>query len=50
VFQAALTEAGAAELNVPMTAGAGVACWPPAVWITRRGKLTPLQATGGWLD
>jgi len=21
-----------------------------AVWITRRGELTPLQATGGWLD
>jgi hypothetical protein len=21
-----------------------------AVWVTRRGELVPLQATGGWLE
>lgn len=29
---------------------AGVTRHALAVWVTRRGELTPLQATGGWLD
>jgi hypothetical protein len=35
-------------LTVPKTAG--VPRHALAVWVTRRGELTPLQATGGWLD
>ena len=41
-------------------AGADIALVPPrvvgvtrralAVWVTRRGDITPLQATGGWLE
>ena len=29
---------------------AGVTRHALAVWVTRRGEMTPLQATGGWLD
>ena len=35
-------------LTVPKTAG--VPRHALAVWVTRRGELTPLQATGGWLE
>ena len=35
-------------LTVPKVAG--VPRHALAVWVTREGELTPLQATGGWLD
>jgi len=41
---------GAATLNLPAAAVTGVSRRALAVWVTRRGELTPLQATGGWLD
>ena len=41
---------GTAELNLPKSATAGVTRQALAVWLTRPGELTPLQATGGWLD
>ncbi len=44
--QAAL--GAALPLAVPPTTG--VPRHALAVWVTRRGELTPLQATGGWLD
>jgi len=43
-------KAGMVELKLPMPAVAGVTRHALAVWVTRRGELTPLQATGGWLD
>ena len=50
VLTTARLKAGGAELNLPKPAVAGVTRHALAVWITRRGELTPLQATGGWLD
>lgn len=41
---------GAAELKLPRKTEPGVARQALAVWITRRGDLTPVQATGGWVD
>jgi hypothetical protein len=41
---------GEAELQLPGEAPAGVTRRSLAVWITRRGELSPIQATGGWLD
>jgi hypothetical protein len=41
---------GTAELNLPKSAGDGVARYALAVWVVRRGELVPLQATGGWLE
>lgn len=41
---------GTAEVKLPASAGAGATRRALAVWVTRRGELTPLQATGGWLD
>ena len=41
---------GTAELNLPKPAPAGVARQALAVWVTRPGELTPLQAAGGWLE
>jgi hypothetical protein len=41
---------GRAELALPVPATHGVARHAVAVWITRRGDLVPVQATGGWLD
>lgn len=43
-------EAGAAQVMLPSTAREGVTRVALAVWVTRRGELTPVQATGGWLD
>ena len=43
-------EAGAAQVMLPSAAREGVARTALAVWVTRRGELTPVQATGGWLD
>jgi hypothetical protein len=39
-----------AELKLPDVADKSVGRHAPAVWITRRGDATPVQATGGWLD
>jgi len=41
---------GAAEVTLPSPAREGVARTSLAVWVTRRGELTPLQAAGGWLN
>lgn len=41
---------GVATLQLPVTPVKGVARQALAVWVTRRGDLTPLQATGGWLE
>ena len=41
---------GAAEVTLPAAAREGVARSALAVWVTRRGELTPRQATGGWLN
>jgi len=41
---------GAAELKLPATADKSVTRRALAVWITRRGEPTPVQATGGWVD
>jgi hypothetical protein len=41
---------GAAELTLPSPAREGVARCALAVWVTPRGELSPLQATGGWLN
>ena len=38
------------DLALPVPKVSGVTRHALAVWVTRRGELTPLQATGGWLD
>ena len=38
------------DLTLPAPKVSGVARHALAVWVTRRGELAPLQATGGWLD
>ena len=43
-------EKGCAEIKLPVPAIPGVNRHALAVWITPRGGLTPVQATGGWLD
>lgn len=43
-------KAGSAELKLPKSSEPGIERQAVAFWITRRGKLTPLQATGGWLE
>ena len=48
-LKTARLEAGAADLNLPKPAVAGVTRHALSVWVTRRGELTPQQATGGWL-
>jgi hypothetical protein len=47
---AAPFKAGVAELNLPTPAVTGVQRHALAIWVTRRGELAPVQATGGWLD
>lgn len=49
-LKTARLEAGAAQVMLPAAARDGVSRTALAVWVTRRGELTPLQATGGWLD
>ena len=49
-MQAAPLRDGRAELTLPVPATPGVPRHAIAVWITRRGDLVPMQATGGWLD
>jgi hypothetical protein len=41
---------GTAEIKLPAVAGPGITRRALAAWITRRGELAPVQATGGWLD
>lgn len=41
---------GAAELKLPRGDDKGVTRHAVAVWITRRGSPTAVQATGGWVD
>lgn len=41
---------GTAEVKLPVEAGRGVTRRALAAWVTRRGELAPVQATGGWLD
>ena len=38
------------DLALAVPAVAGVPRHALAVWVTRRGNLTPVQATGGWLE
>jgi hypothetical protein len=38
------------DLPLAMPKVSGVARHALAVWVTRRGEMTPLQAAGGWLD
>jgi hypothetical protein len=49
-LRTARLEAGAAQVMLPAAVRDGVTRTALAVWVTRRGELTPLQATGGWLD
>ena len=52
VAEQALTAAAGADratLSLPPEAGAGTPRRALAVWVTRRGELAPVQATGGWL-
>ena len=49
-LKSARLTAGGAEFNLPRSTDKSVARQGIAVWITRRGELVPLQATGGWLD
>jgi hypothetical protein len=49
-LRSAPLHAGAAELSLPLPKVAGVNRHALAVWVTRRGEIAPLQATGGWLD
>ena len=39
-----------AALHLPVAADSAIPRRALAVWVTRRGELTPLQATGGWLE
>jgi hypothetical protein len=39
-----------AELTLPVTRQTGIARVALAAWVTRRGALAPVQATGGWLN
>jgi hypothetical protein len=41
---------GVADLVLPDDRDSTVPRHAVAIWITRTGKLAPLQATGGWLD
>ncbi len=50
VLKTARLEAGAAKVMLPVASRESGARTALAVWVTRRGELTPLQATGGWLD
>jgi hypothetical protein len=42
--------AATAELTLPQPETKGAARRALAAWVTRRGELVPLQATGGWLQ
>lgn len=42
--------AGTADFSLPKSTDKAVVRQALAVWVTRRGELIPLQATGGWLE
>ena len=46
----AADDARRADVQLPKPAGEGVGRRALAVWVTRRGELAPVQATGGWLE
>ncbi len=48
-LQSAPLRNGAADFSLPIPDGGGMR-HALAVWVTRRGMLAPIQATGGWLD
>lgn len=49
-LKSAPLKGGTAEVTLPAAGREGVARSALAVWVTRRGELTPRQATGGWLN
>jgi hypothetical protein len=49
-LRAAPLQDGRAELVAPVPATKGIPRHALAVWITRAGDLSPVQATGGWID
>ncbi len=49
-LKTARLEHGSAELKLPIPAEDGIARHALAVWITPKNELSPVQATGGWLD
>jgi len=49
-LQSVALQGGTAELTLPQSTEKGVTRHALAVWVTRRGTLTPMQATGGWLE
>jgi hypothetical protein len=50
MLKAAPLKAGLAEFSLPRVPVEGVTRQALAVWVTPRGGLVPLQATGGWLE
>ncbi len=50
VLKAARLDKGTAELSLPKPTGLNVVRYALAVWVTRRGEPTPIQAVGGWLN
>jgi len=49
-LDSALLKGGTSEVKLTAPAIPGINRRALAVWITKRGELTPLQATGGWLE
>jgi len=49
-LKSATLQNGMVALNLPLSQGKDVGRHALAVWVTRRGELMPVQATGGWLD
>lgn len=49
-LESAALRAGGATLRVARPKVEGVTRHALAVWVTRRGQLAPVQATGGWLE
>ena len=49
-LKTARLERGSAELKLPIPSDDGIARHALAIWITPKNELSPVQATGGWLD
>ena len=49
-LESAPVDGGTAELKLARPEVTGISRYALAVWITRRGELAPVQATGGWLE
>lgn len=49
-FKQAPLRSGRSEIELPAMKPSGVGRVAIAVWLTRGSDLTPVQATGGWLD